>query len=72
MRLIIRTDNLIFIARINLCIKYLAVVQIPVGYWLYNAFNKNYTADFGHFDDLIGEYKDTSGFTKQLLSDSCK
>jgi len=39
---------------------------------LYNAFNKTYTADFGQFDDLIGEYKDTNGFTKQLLSDSCK
>lgn len=45
-------------------------LTIPVGYWLYNAFNRNYTADFGHFDDLIGEYKDTNGFTKQLLSDS--
>ncbi|XP_052084245.1 uncharacterized protein LOC127721526 isoform X2 [Mytilus californianus] len=47
-------------------------LAIPVGYWLYNEFQKNYTADFGHYDALIGEYKNTSGFTQQLLSDSCK
>ncbi|XP_076080756.1 protein dispatched homolog 1-like [Mytilus galloprovincialis] len=45
-------------------------LAIPVGYWLYNEFQKNYTSDFGHHDALIGEYKNTSGFTQQLLSDS--
>jgi len=39
---------------------------------LHSAFNKTYTADFGQFDGLIGEYKDMSGFTKHLLSDPCK
>jgi hypothetical protein len=36
---------------------------------LYNAFNKTFTADFAHFDDLIGEYKDTEQFedTKEVI-----